>query len=324
MKRLRRLLWQLWPWRWWRAGRALLHGVRLHPSAVLLGEFSRFDLGRGNVIGARVRVDSGQAGRLVTGTNVWLAAETEIEVTTAVRIGSSTTIQRRSSINGSVRIGRGCILAPNVFVSSGTHPFRAVAHLPIREQERLVARRPGGKEALDRPVWIQDDCWLGINAVVCPGVTVGKGSVVGANAVVTRDVAPYSVIGGAPARVLSRRLNWAPPEQILMSRTEDLIYVLSGAPVHEGDRPVAVAVSADEPLVAVVSATTQRVALRYRASTALEVQAGGACQILEAGDGVIEFPVLAAPHGFLGSILELTMADSNTLSELLVFQIERA
>ena len=322
--RLRRLLWQLWPWRWWRAGRALLNGVRLHPSAVLVGEFSRFELGRGSVISARVRVDSGQAGRLVTGTNVWLAAETEIEVSTVVRIGSSTTIQRRSSINGSVRIGRGCILAPNVFVSSGAHPFREIAHLPIREQEQSIARRPGGKEALDRPVWIQDDCWLGVNSVVCPGVTVGKGSVVGANAVVTRDVAPYSVIGGIPARVLSRRLEWCPPEQIRMNRAEDLVYVLSGIPVYEGDRPVAIAVSADESLVAVVSATSSRVALRYRASARLEVEAGSVRHILEAGDGVIEFPVLDISHRFQGSMLELTMSASNTVGELHIFQIERA
>lgn len=322
--RLRRLLQQSWPWQWWRAGRALLRGVRLHPSAVLLGEIGRFDFGRGSVIGARVRVDSGNAGRLVTGQDVWLAAETEIEITTVVRVGSGTTIQRRSSINGSVRIGRGCILAPNVFVSSGTHPFRTIAHLPIREQERSISRLPGGKEALDRPVWIQDDCWLGINAVVCAGVTVGKGSVVGANAVVTRDVAPYSVVGGTPARVLGRRLDWHPSERILTNRTEDLVYVLSGAPVHEGDRQVAVAVTPDDPLVAVVAATANRVALRYRALADLEIQAGGVRQMLEAGDGVIEFPVFAGPHGFEGSILELTMTALDTRSALHIYQIERA
>lgn len=56
------------------------------------------------------------------------------------------------------------------------------------------------------PVVIEDDAWITIGAIILPGVTVGKGSVVSAGAVVTTDVPPYTVVGGVPAKVL-RKIN---------------------------------------------------------------------------------------------------------------------
>lgn len=202
--RWRRVLWESPPWRWRSALRAMLRGVRCHPSVALIGPAQRTDLGRGTVLGAHVRVETGHQGRLRTGKGVWLAADVEIETEGEVHIGAGTTVQRRSSLNGDVRIGRGCILAPNVFIPSGTHPFRAYPGLIIREQERRL-QQEGGAAALDRPVHTEDDCWFGVNAVICPGVTLGQGSIVGANAVVTRDVEPHTVVGGAPAWPLGRR-----------------------------------------------------------------------------------------------------------------------
>ena len=52
---------------------------------------------------------------------------------------------------------------------------------------------------------IGNDVWIGHGAVILPGVTVGDGAVVGANAVVTKDVSPYAIVGGAPARVIRMR-----------------------------------------------------------------------------------------------------------------------
>src|SRR5262249_22321797 len=151
----------------------------------------------------------------------WLASDIEVQTDTEVSIGAGTTVQRRCTINGTTRIGRGCILAPNVFISSGTHPFRAFPHLPIREQERRLAE----SGSPDAPIWIQDDCWLGINVVVCPGVTVGKGSIVGANSVVVKSVSPYSVVAGAPARLIGQRLQWQPGDSVNLDDERDLVYV---------------------------------------------------------------------------------------------------
>jgi galactoside O-acetyltransferase len=59
------------------------------------------------------------------------------------------------------------------------------------------------------PVEVDDDVWLGAGAVVLPGVHIGRGAVVGAGAVVTRDVPPFSIVAGVPARVV-RMLGNAP------------------------------------------------------------------------------------------------------------------
>ncbi len=56
------------------------------------------------------------------------------------------------------------------------------------------------------PIVIEDDVWIGFRAVVLAGVTIGRGSIVGSGAVVTKDVAPYSVVGGVPARVIKSRV----------------------------------------------------------------------------------------------------------------------
>ena len=57
------------------------------------------------------------------------------------------------------------------------------------------------------PVIIEDDVWLGANVVVLPNVKIGKGAIIGANAVVTKNVAPYSIMGGVPAKFIKYRFS---------------------------------------------------------------------------------------------------------------------
>jgi acetyltransferase-like isoleucine patch superfamily enzyme len=63
--------------------------------------------------------------------------------------------------------------------------------------------RDAGLEAL--PIRIDDDVWIGGRSVILPGVHIGQGAVVAAGAVVTRDVVPYAVVGGVPARLIRMR-----------------------------------------------------------------------------------------------------------------------
>jgi maltose O-acetyltransferase len=62
-----------------------------------------------------------------------------------------------------------------------------------------------------KPVVIEDDVWIGSNAVVMPGVRLGCGSVVGAGAVVTQDVPPFAIVVGVPARIIKYRKENTPP-----------------------------------------------------------------------------------------------------------------
>lgn len=108
-------------------------------------------------------------------------------------IGDHTYIGRYAQINAwrSVRVGRSVLIADRVFISDADHNV-ADADVPIRFQG----------DAFLGPVTLHDGCWIGIGAVVLPGVTVGRNAVVAANAVVTRDVPERTIVGGVPARII--------------------------------------------------------------------------------------------------------------------------
>jgi acetyltransferase-like isoleucine patch superfamily enzyme len=95
---------------------------------------------------------------------------------------------------GGLSIGADCRLAGNCYVGGGGYDPDGPTDVPLSEQSVV----PG-------PVTVERDCWLGAGVVVIPGVTVGQGSVVGAGSVVTRDLPPYSIAVGAPAKVIRRR-----------------------------------------------------------------------------------------------------------------------
>ena len=90
--------------------------------------------------------------------------------------------------SGGVTIGDRVLVAAHAVITSREHPVR----LP----------RFGVTE--DAPIVIEDDVWIGAGAVVLPGVTLGRGSIVGAGAVVTADVEPFSIVGGVPAKPIGR------------------------------------------------------------------------------------------------------------------------
>lgn len=278
------------PFRWLRAIVESLHGARVHPTAVLLGRRSQIRLSKAVKIGHRSKLDPGLKGMIDVHTDVWVSSDVEMQTDTLLQIGGGTTIQRRCSINGTVRMGRGCILAPSVFISSGTHPFREIPFLPIREQERRLAADER-LEALDRPVWVQDDCWVGTHAVICPGITIGKGSIIGANSVVTKDVQPYSVYAGSPASAIGERLDWQPPLLIDPLREEHHPYLLSARLELTADGYIMIA-SKTDPLLAALAASDLpfRIVVRWTAQSGFAWVFNGRFLRQEAGHGEIELP----------------------------------
>ena len=134
---------------------------------------------------------------------------------------------------GDVIIGRYCSIAPNVYISSGRHYFDLMPSWLIKDQDQLSSNDEEMANQHSKPIAIEDDCWLGINVVVMSGVTIGKGAVVGANSVVTKDVEPYAVVAGAPAKTIKKRLDFIPPRSILYSEPNHLPYFYSGFEVSQ-------------------------------------------------------------------------------------------
>lgn len=99
--------------------------------------------------------------------------------------------------DGEVVIGDNCSFGPNVTIVTPIHPM-------LPDERRALLDRNGEKKHMcyARPVHIGNDCWLGANVVVCPGVTIGDNCVIGAGSVVTRDVPANSFAAGNPCRVI--------------------------------------------------------------------------------------------------------------------------
>lgn len=109
-----------------------------------------------------------------------------------VIIGSQTRIGLGNTIIGPVTIGNDIRLAQNVVLSGLNHNYTDIS-LPIHAQGVSTA-----------PIVIEDETWIGSNAVIVAGVTIGKHCIVAAGSVVTKNVPPYSVVVGNPARVLKQ------------------------------------------------------------------------------------------------------------------------
>ena len=96
-----------------------------------------------------------------------------------------------------VTIGEHCNFGPNVTIVTPLHPMLAA--------ERRAIRVPDGRDlrlCWAKPVTVGNDCWLGANVVICPGVTIGDNCVIGAGSVVTRSIPANSFAAGNPCRVI--------------------------------------------------------------------------------------------------------------------------
>ena len=116
-------------------------------------------------------------------------------------VEKNTTFHSSVDVSGDILIGENCLISTRVAILSTTHQFSS--RLSIRKQDSAYIKQNGGPKSM--PIVIGNDCWLGINSVILPGVTLGDGCVVGANSVVTKSFPAYSVVGGVPAKLLKVR-----------------------------------------------------------------------------------------------------------------------
>lgn len=109
-------------------------------------------------------------------------------------IGDNSSLGIDSEAFGPIRIGRDVMMDPECVILTRNHAH-ARTDIPMIQQ---------GYEDY-RPVKIGDDVWIGRRVIILPGVSSGDGAIVSAGAVVTKDVEPYAVVGGVPARLLKHR-----------------------------------------------------------------------------------------------------------------------
>ncbi|MBM4432191.1 MAG: acyltransferase [Chloroflexi bacterium] len=178
--------------------RAVLGGIG---SSCLIEEDVRFHVPQRIFLGKRVFVGQysyldGQTSFLRLGDDVHLArfctlraGERGITVHDGVGLNMRTFLDG----NGGVEIGANTLLSPGVQVISGNHIFDD-PNVPIKLQGTAYGK-----------VSIGEDCWLGTNVIVLPGVTIGRGAVIGGGAVVTRDIPEMGIALGIPAKVVGWR-----------------------------------------------------------------------------------------------------------------------
>jgi len=142
---------------------------------------------RGIIVGDRVTIGKHA---IIRPTNIYGSAIGE-----GLKIGNNSSIGPYSYIgcSGYIEIGDNVMMSPRVSIYAENHLF---------DDPDLTIKEQGVKREF---VKIEDDCWIAANTVILAGVTIGRGSVIAAGSVVNKDVPPYSIVGGVPAKVIKSR-----------------------------------------------------------------------------------------------------------------------
>ena len=192
----------------------LLRGMIIRPRLGKIGSFlfvgrrckisfgKRISAGRTLSIGDGVQINALSKQGITIGNNVTIRDNTVIECTGVIRnigeglvIGSNVGISQGCflQVRGLVRIDDNVIFGPGVMLFSENHVFDDwEAPISLQGETR-------------KGVIVESGAWIGAKVIILDGVTIGRNSVVAAGCVVTKDVPPYSIVGGVPGKVLKRR-----------------------------------------------------------------------------------------------------------------------
>lgn len=107
-----------------------------------------------------------------------------------------------SLLDTKLKIGSYCSISPGVrFLLGGEHQINSISTYPFKVKCFGYNMEAGSKG----DIVVGDDVWIGTNAIICSGITIGQGAIVAAGAVVTKDVEPYAIVGGNPAKIIKYR-----------------------------------------------------------------------------------------------------------------------
>lgn len=157
---------------------------------------SRIKLGTNVYISGNSRIISETSGDIDIGNNCKIGTMTIVEDRGgSIAIGDNTAVNSFCVLygHGGLRIGKNVLIATHVLLIPANHHFS--------DPNRLIREQGETKEG----IVIEDDVWIGAGAIVLDGVRIGTGSVIGAGAIVTKDIPPRSIAVGNPARVIKTR-----------------------------------------------------------------------------------------------------------------------
>lgn len=128
------------------------------------------------------------------GTNINIEQGANFGNGRGISIGNNSGLGINCKVRGPLTIGNDVMMGPDVMIFTSNHETSRI-DTPMRLQG----------SAKIKPVTIGDDVWIGARVIILPGVTIGQGAILAANAVVTKDVPEYAVVGGNPAKLIKFR-----------------------------------------------------------------------------------------------------------------------
>ncbi len=138
------------------------------------------------------------------GIDLHIGMGTRLWAPERLSIGNGVYIGKQVHIEANCEIGDYCLLANRVaIIGRHDHDFSAIGY-PVRYAPWIGSKRLPSRFAGEKVV-LENDVWLGYGVIVLTGITIGRGAIVAAGSVVTKDVPPYSVVAGSPAHVIKRR-----------------------------------------------------------------------------------------------------------------------
>jgi chloramphenicol O-acetyltransferase type B len=122
------------------------------------------------------------------------------------------------------RIGKFCSIANNVVIGGGMHPMNWVSTSPVFYEGRDSVKAKFSIHQRDsiRTTVIGHDVWIGQNVIIKQGVSIGTGSVIGMGSIVTKDVEPYTIVAGNPAKLIKKRFDDNIIKNLLQSKWWDI------------------------------------------------------------------------------------------------------